>query len=107
MTWGSAALRGFVPDHDSELVTRLRRAGLVVLGKTSTPEFGILPTTEPRAFGPSQNPWDPTRTTGGSSGGSAAAVAARLVPMAHANETAGLLSLNGWTMLATQRRGRT
>lgn len=93
MTWGSAALRGFVPDHDSELVTRLRRAGLVVLGKTNTAEFGILPTTEPRAFGPSRDPWEPTRTTGGSSGGSAAAVAARLVPMAHANDAGGSIRI--------------
>lgn len=93
MTWGSAALRGFVPDHDSELVTRLRRAGLVVLGKTNTSEFGILPTTEPRAFGPSRNPWESTRTTGGSSGGSAAAVAARLVPMAHANDGGGSIRI--------------
>jgi amidase len=83
MTAGSAFLRDFVPDHDSELVARLKRAGLIVLGKTNTPEFGLLPTCEPHLFGPSRNPWDKGCTTGGSSGGSAAAVAAGLVPMAH------------------------
>jgi amidase len=93
MTAGSTLLRDFVPDHDSELVARLKRAGLIILGKTNTPEFGILPTTEPRLFGPSRNPWDTGRTTGGSSGGSAAAVAAGLVPMAHANDGGGSIRI--------------
>jgi amidase len=75
------------------LVSRLKRAGLIVVGKTNTPEFGILPTTEPRLFGPSRNPWDITRTTGGSSGGSAAAVASGLVPMAHANDGGGSIRI--------------
>ena len=88
-TWGSAYLRDFVPDHDSELVARLKRAGVVILGRTNAPEFGILPTTEPRLFGPSRNPWNTARSTGGSSGGSAAAVAAGMVPMAHANDGGG------------------
>ena len=56
---GSALLQDYVSDHDTELVIRLKRAGLIVLGKTSTPEFGLLPTTEPRLFGPAHNPWDP------------------------------------------------
>jgi amidase len=93
MTMGSAFLSQLVPDHDSELVVRLKRAGLIILGKTNTPEFGILPTTEPRLFGPTRNPWDIGRTTGGSSGGSAAAVAAGLVPMAHANDGGGSIRI--------------
>jgi amidase len=93
MTMGSSVMRNFVPDHDNELVARLKRAGLIILGKTNTPEFGILPTTEPGLFGPSRNPWDLSRTPGGSSGGSAVAVAARLVPMAHANDGGGSIRI--------------
>jgi amidase len=93
MAAGSRFLRDLVPDHDSELVRRLKAAGVVVVGKTNTPELGILPTTEPQLFGPARNPWDPTRTTGGSSGGSSAAVAARLVPMAHANDGGGSIRI--------------
>ncbi len=93
MTLGSTLMRDFVPDHDSELVRRLKRAGLVILGKTNTPEFGILPTAEPRLFGPSRNPWDMERTPGGSSGGSAAAVAAGMVPMAHGNDGGGSIRI--------------
>lgn len=89
MASGSRFLRDFVPDHDSELVARLKRAGLIIAGKTNTPEFGVLPTTEPRLFGPSRNPWNPNRSPGGSSGGAAAAVASGLVPMAHANDGGG------------------
>ena len=93
MTLGANLLRDFVPGHDSEFVARLKRAGLIILGKTNTPEFGLLPTTEPRLFGPCRNPWDTGRTTGGSSGGSAAAVAAGLVPMAHANDGGGSIRI--------------
>ncbi|HAA74687.1 TPA: amidase, partial [Candidatus Latescibacteria bacterium] len=66
---GAEILKEFVPDHDSELVVRLKKAGLIILCKTNTPEIGCHVTTEPRLFGPSRNPWDTTRTTGGSSGG--------------------------------------
>jgi amidase len=92
---GSAFLRrvGFVAEEDTYLAAKLRRAGFVVLGRTNTPEFGILPTTEPRAFGPSRNPFDPSRSTGGSSGGSAAAVASGMVPVAHGNDGGGSIRI--------------
>ena len=93
MSMGTALLKDFVPDHDSELTRRLKKAGLIVIGKTNTPEFGLMPTTEPRLFGPSRNPWNTDKTTGGSSGGSAAAVAAGIVPMAHANDGGGSIRI--------------
>ncbi|HEX5087615.1 MAG TPA: amidase [Nocardioides sp.] len=88
---GSRYLRGVVSHYDSELVRRLRRAGVVVLGKTNSPEFGMVPTCEPLLHGPTRNPWDPDRSTSGSSGGSAAAVASRMVPAAHGNDLGGSL----------------
>lgn len=90
---GSRFLRANVSTVDSELVVRLRRAGLVILGKTNTCEFGMAPTAEPRLFGATRNPWDPTRSPGGSSGGAAAAVAAGMVPMAHANDVGGSIRI--------------
>ena len=88
---GSRFLRGLVSHEDSELIRRLRRSGVVILGKTNTPEFGMAPTCEPVRHGPTRNPWDTTRSTSGSSGGSAAAVASRMVPAAHGNDLGGSL----------------
>ena len=92
---GSAFLRnaGWVEREDSYLVRAFKAAGLVVVGKSKTPEFGLVSTTEPAAFGVACNPWDVTRGTGGSSGGSAAAVAAGLVPVAHANDGGGSIRI--------------
>ncbi len=93
MTSGSRFMKDFIPDHDSEIVLRWKRAGLVLLGKTNVSELALLPTAESRLFGPCRNPWDPERTTGGSSGGSSAAVAAGIVPMAHANDGGGSIRI--------------
>jgi amidase len=93
LTMGSDLFGEFAPDHDAFLVRRLREAGFVIVGKTSMPEMGILPTTEPRRFGPTRNPWNVDRTPGGSSGGAAAAVAAGMVPVAHGNDGGGSIRI--------------
>ena len=93
LTDGSRALRDVVAADDSGVVQRLKAAGLVLFGQTSTPEFGIRPVTEPQLRGPSRNPWSLAHTPGGSSGGSGAAVAARIVPAAHGNDGGGSLRI--------------
>ena len=92
-TMGSDIFGDFVPGHDAFLVRRLRDAGFVIVGKTSMPEFGILPVSEPRRFGPVRNPWDTERTPGGSSGGAAAAVASGMVPLAHGSDGGGSIRI--------------
>lgn len=92
-TAGSRALVGFVPDHDSELMARYRRSGVIFLAKTNTPELGIFGVTEPELHGPTRNPWNLEHTPGGSSGGSAASVAARIVPMAHGGDGGGSIRI--------------
>jgi amidase len=92
-TFGTRASGEFVPHKDTTLVAKLRAAGAIVVGKTSTPEFGILPTTEPARFGPTRNPWDRSRTAGGSSGGTAAAVAAGMVAFGHGNDGGGSIRI--------------
>ncbi|HWE34378.1 MAG TPA: amidase [Solirubrobacteraceae bacterium] len=92
---GMRALKeaGYRSDHDMWITRKFREAGFTILGRTNTPELGILPTTEPVAYGPTRNPWDPKRSTGGSSGGSAAAVAAGIVAAAHANDGGGSIRI--------------
>ncbi len=93
LTMGSDLFADHIADHDTFAVRRLRDAGFVIVGKTAMPEMGILPTTESRRFGPTRNPWAPDLTPGGSSGGSAAAVAAGMVPIAHGNDGGGSIRI--------------
>jgi amidase len=95
MTNGNQALKdaGYRPDVDTTLVERHKAAGLVILGRTNSPELGSVPVTEPLAWGPTRNPWDTSRVPGGSSGGAAAAVAAGMVPIAHASDGGGSIRI--------------
>ncbi len=92
-TFGASLYRDEVADHSSTLAQRCLRAGLAIFGKSSSPEFGLMPTTEPRLHGPTRNPWNPDHSAGGSSGGAAAAVAARILPMAHASDGGGSIRI--------------
>jgi Asp-tRNA(Asn)/Glu-tRNA(Gln) amidotransferase A subunit family amidase len=92
-TNGSRFLTGNVADHDTEMVARYKRAGLLIFGKTNTPEFGLTVSTEPRLFGATRNPWKLDYMAGGSSGGAAAAVAAGVIPAAHASDGGGSIRI--------------
>src|SRR6266566_2581451 len=93
LTYGCSLMADYVSDYDHNVTRRLREAGFVIVGTTTLPEYGILPTSEARLFGPTRNPWDLQRTPGGSSGGAAAAVAAGIVPVAHGNDGGGSIRI--------------
>ncbi len=93
MTQGSTLFKDVVADDEATLVTRYRQSGLVFVGKTAAPEFGLATTTESRLYGPTRNPWDPLCSPGGSSGGAAAAVAAGYTPMANGSDGGGSIRL--------------
>jgi Asp-tRNA(Asn)/Glu-tRNA(Gln) amidotransferase A subunit family amidase len=92
-TFGSRAFRKFIPAQDSDIVVRLKQAGLVIFGKTHTPEFGLSTSSESRLFGATHNPWNLEYSAGGSSGGSAAAIASGMVPAAYASDGGGSIRI--------------
>jgi Asp-tRNA(Asn)/Glu-tRNA(Gln) amidotransferase A subunit family amidase len=91
--YGSSLYKDFVADHDSAYTQRCKKAGLVIFGRSATPEFGLSPNTEPRLHGPCKNPWNLAHSAGGSSGGAAAAVAAGILPVAHATDGGGSIRI--------------
>lgn len=93
LTYGSRLFANYVSESDSELALRYRRAGLVVFGRTASPEFGLTATTESVLWGATRNPWNPAHTSGGSSGGASAAVAAGILPAAHASDGGGSIRI--------------
>lgn len=92
-TFGSTLTRNFTAAHNNTITDRYLAAGLTIFGKSASPEFGLLPTTEPREHGPCRNPWNTAHSAGGSSGGAAAAVAARIIPAAHATDGGGSIRI--------------
>src|SRR5499427_4576633 len=92
-TFGSSLFKDFVADHETAYVTRCKKAGLVFIGRSSSPEFGLNPNTEPRLYGSCHNPWNLEYSAGGSSGGAAASVAAGILPMAHATDGGGSIRI--------------
>jgi amidase/6-aminohexanoate-cyclic-dimer hydrolase len=110
LTSGSRAFKDNISDRDSELCKRYKAAGFTLFGQTTSPEFGLTTTTESLLYGPTRNPWDTSRTSGGSSGGASAAVAAGVIPMAHASDGGGSIRIPaGCTGLFGMKpsRGRT
>jgi amidase/6-aminohexanoate-cyclic-dimer hydrolase len=92
-TFGASVYRDNIADHSGTLARRFLNTGVTIFGKSSSPEFGLLPTTESRLFGPTRNPWNLAHSSGGSSGGAGAAVAARIVPVAHASDGGGSIRI--------------
>jgi amidase/6-aminohexanoate-cyclic-dimer hydrolase len=92
-TFGASVYKDNVADHTGTLAQRFLSAGVTIYGKSSSPEFGLMPTTESRLFGPTRNPWNLAHSSGGSSGGAAAAVAARILPVAHASDGGGSIRI--------------
>src|ERR1700752_2661262 len=92
-TSGASVFRDNVADHTGTLARRFVETGVAIFGKSSSPEFGLMPTTEPRLFGPTRNPWNLGHSSGGSSGGAAAAAAARILPLAHASDGGGSIRI--------------
>jgi amidase len=92
-TFGASLYKDHVADHTGTLARRFLDSGVTIFGKSSSPEFGLLPTTESRLFGPTRNPWNLAHSSGGSSGGAAAAVAARILPVAHASDGGGSIRI--------------
>src|ERR1700760_4645747 len=92
-TWGASIYKDHVADHTGTLAQRFLNTGVTIFGKSSSPEFGLMPTTESRLFGPTRNPWNLAHSSGGSSGGAGAAVAARILPVAHASDGGGSIRI--------------
>src|SRR6202790_3999602 len=92
-TSGASVYKDNVADHTGTLAQRFLKAGLTIFGKSASPEFGLMPTTEPRLHGPTRNPWNLAHSSGGSSGGAGAAVAARILPVAHASDGGGSIRI--------------
>jgi len=92
-TFGATVFKDLVADHSGTFAQRCLDAGLTIFGKSASPEMGLLPTTEPRLHGPTRNPWNLAHSSGGSSGGASAAVAARVLPVAHASDGGGSIRI--------------
>src|SRR6202035_3491130 len=93
-TSGASVYKDNVADHSSTLAQRFLNTGVTIFGKSSSPEFGLLPTTESRLFGPTRNPWNLAHSSGGSSGGAGAVVASRILPLTHASDGGGSIRIS-------------